>query len=331
MTTPICVLGGGAMGTACACVLAENPQHDVRLWARNPTFASHIAETRFNSRLLPGIRISDSITVTSDQSQALADAEMVVVCIPTRSLTDALTPMAQSIAADAIVVSAVKGIEAETLTRPSELIENVIGQRAIVAFGGPCHAEEVANGKPASVVAAGTDKRAAQRVQQAFATDSLRVYTNADLAGVELAGAFKNVMAIAAGICDGLEYGDNARSALMTRGLAEMVRFGTALGAQTDTFFGLAGIGDLIGTCGSPHSRNRHVGERLGRGESLEDIRQSMQAVAEGVFTAQSVRRLAEERSLDLPIATEVYRVLFEDHSPREATLRLMRRPLKGE
>lgn len=319
------------MGTACACVLAENPDHDVRLWARNPTFASHISETRYNSRLLPGIRIPDSIQVTSDSSAALADARLVVICVPTRALTDALTPMRSSFPNEAIVLSAVKGIETETLTRPSQLIQSVVGEHPVVAFGGPCHAEEVANGKPASVVAAGDDQAAAKEVQRAFATDSLRVYTNNDLTGVELAGAFKNVIAIAAGIGDGLGYGDNARSALMTRGLAEMVRFGTALGASTETFFGLAGIGDLIGTCGSKHSRNRHVGHLLGEGKSLDQIRESMQAVAEGVFTSKSLIQLAEERSLDLPIASEVYQVLFEGRCPKEATINLMRRPLKGE
>lgn len=330
MKTSVCVLGGGAMGTACATVLSARSEHSVNLWVRNPTFASHIAETRVNSRLLPGVTLPASINVSSDPS-VLETANIVVVCVPTKSLRDAMETHKGRIRPDALVVSAIKGIEVETLIRPSQIIQEVLGDRPVVALGGPCHAEEVACGKPASVVAACTDLAAAKTIQAAFSNQSLRVYSNTDLLGVELGGAIKNVIALAAGISDGLEFGDNAKSALITRGLAEMVRFGQVMGASPDTFFGLAGIGDLIATCGSQHSRNRHVGEMLGRGKSLQDIRDSMQAVAEGVFTANSIFHIAKEKQIEMPIASEVYKVLFEDKHPREATLELMQRPLKGE
>ncbi|MEZ6132326.1 MAG: NAD(P)H-dependent glycerol-3-phosphate dehydrogenase [Planctomycetaceae bacterium] len=327
----ICVLGGGAMGTACASVLAENERNEVRLWVRNPTFASHISETRENSRLLPGIRLNTAVTVTANAQQALTHADMVLICVPTRGIRSAIAALRELIPPHALLVSAVKGIEVETLIRPSQMIQELLGSRPLVALSGPCHAEEVALGKPASVVAASETPEWAEEVQQVFSSSNLRVYSNADILGVELAGALKNVIAIAAGISDGLNLGDNARSALITRGLAEMVRFGTAMGACAETFNGLAGIGDLVATCGSRHSRNRHVGELLGQGQSLTQIQDSMQAVAEGVFTARSIYAISQQQGIAMPIADEVYRVLFEDKSPHQATLELMGRPLKEE
>jgi glycerol-3-phosphate dehydrogenase (NAD(P)+) len=331
MLKTICVLGGGAMGTACASVLARNAEHAVRLWVRNPTFATHIAETRENSRLLPGVRLDSAVHVTCDSEVALQAADFVLVCVPTRGIRSALAELQTRMPDRALVISAVKGIEVQTLIRPSQMIQELLGNRPVVALGGPCHAEEVAHGKPASVVAASEQLADAEAVQQLFANGHLRVYSNTDLLGVELGGALKNVIAIASGICDGLDFGDNARSALITRGLAEMVRFGTAMGACADTFYGLAGIGDLIATCGSQHSRNRRVGELLGLGRNLMDIQASMQAVAEGVSTAESIFNIAQQRQIDMPIAAEVYQVLFEGKSPLQATMELMQRPLKEE
>lgn len=327
----ICILGGGAMGTACATVLALEPSHDVRLWVRNSTFARHICETRENSRLLPGIRIPTAVQVTSDAETALSTSTIVVICVPTRGIREAIKNVRPFVPHDALLVSAVKGIENETLIRPSEMLQELLGQRPVVAFGGPCHAEEVARNLPASVVAASDDLASAERIQQAFSGKSLRVYSNQDLLGVELGAALKNVIAIASGIGDGLQLGDNARAALITRGLAEMTRFGTAMGAVIDTFFGLAGIGDLIATCGSQHSRNRKVGELLGRGQSLQQIQDSMHAVAEGVFTARSIMSIAQKKDIDMPITAEVYAVLFEGKSPATATADLMHRPLREE
>lgn len=319
------------MGTACATVLSAEASHSVRVWVRNPVFASHIAETRENARLLPGVKIATSVLVTAVAAEALADADMVVVCVPTRGIREALGSIGNDIPADALMVSAVKGIENDTLIRPSQMIQELLGQRPVVALGGPCHAEEVACGRPATVVAASDDIEHAETVQQAFSNNHLRVYSNTDLPGVELAGALKNVIAIAAGISDGLNFGDNAKAALITRGLAEMVRFSQVMGAEADTFYGLAGIGDLIATCGSQHSRNRKVGELLGLGKSLEEIQNSMSAVAEGVFTARSIRSISRQRNIDMPISDEVFNVLFKNKSPRQATVELMQRPLRPE
>lgn len=319
------------MGTACACLLAGQSENGVRLWLRNPTISQFISETRENSRLLPGIRIPESVEVTSDADRALSDAELILICLPTRALRAALPSLRATIPKDALLASAIKGIEQETLTRPSEIIQEFCGERPVVVLGGPCHAEEAAVGKPASVVAAADRLEDAATVQRAFSSSHFRVYSNTDVVGVELAGALKNVIAIAAGISDGLSLGDNAKSALITRGMAEMIRFGTALGADPQTFAGLAGIGDLIATCGSRHSRNRLVGELIGQGQSLDDIQNSMHAVAEGVFTARSVADIANQQNIEMPIAQEVYRVLFEGRSPRDATVELMERPLKTE
>lgn len=331
MAEMVTVVGAGAMGTACAWVLAQAPDRRIQLWARNPTFARHIEETRENSRLLPGVRLPDNVHVTSDANTAFEGAAAILVCVPTRGLRTAFTELAPFIPQQAILISAVKGIENSTLERPSEILQQVLGARPVAALGGPCHAEEVARRKPASVVAACEVASVAEYVQNLMSTEFLRVYANSDLLGVELAAALKNVIAIAAGICDGLDYGDNAKAALITRGLAEMVRFGVALGSQPETFYGLAGVGDLTVTCCSRHSRNRGVGEQLGRGQSLEQIQKSMNAVAEGVLTARSVVQLAAEHKIEMPIATAVYRVLFENQNPAEATQQLMRRPLRAE
>ncbi len=330
-TKSICVLGGGAMGTACSIVLSEKSTNSVRLWVRNSVFASHIAETRENTRLLPGVRIPASVAVTSDSRRALAGADIVLVCVPTRAIRDSLSSLLEHIPTSALMVSAVKGIEVETLVRPSEIIQEFLGSAPVVALGGPCHAEEAAVGKPTTVVAASDNPTATETVQRTFSNTHFRVYSSADLRGVELAGALKNVIAIAAGIGDGLEFGDNAKSALITRGLAEMVRFGTAMGVNAQTFYGLAGIGDLIATCGSRHSRNRRVGELLGRGNTLASIQESMQAVAEGVYTAKGICAIASQQHVDMPIAHAVHDVLFDGKSPSQATEELMLRPLKQE
>ena len=325
------VLGAGAMGTACAWILAQQSGHHVRLWARNETFARHIHETRENSRLLPHVRLPAAIKVTADPVEALQGADVIVICIPTRGLREALSSLATLIPKSALLVSAIKGIENHSLLRPSQIIQQITGTRPVVVLGGPCHAEEITQKKPASVVAACESLPAAEQIQTLMSTEFLRVYANSDQTGVELGAALKNVIAIAAGICDGLEFGDNAKAALITRGLAEMVRFGAALGADKRTFYGLAGLGDLVTTCNSLHSRNRAVGEALGRGRTLAAIQESMSAVAEGVLTARSVHQIAVEQAIDMPIAAQVYHVLFESKSPREATVELMLRPLKVE
>jgi glycerol-3-phosphate dehydrogenase (NAD(P)+) len=331
MGQKVTVMGGGAMGTACARVLADQHELRVALWVRNASHAAAIASTRENQRLLPGVQLPGHVEVTSDASQAFGDADVVIICVPTRGIRDATQQTREVLPETALLCSAVKGIENESLLRPTQIIAEQLGDRPVVALGGPCHAEEVARQKPASIVAACEDLNCAEQIQRLMSTGYLRIYTNSDQRGVEYSGALKNVIAIAAGICDGLEYGDNARSALITRGLAEMVRFGHALGVQPETFYGLAGVGDLVATCGSRHSRNRNFGEQLGRGRTPEEILGSTEAVAEGVRTAASVVDMARQRNLEMPIATEVFRVLFEGRSPREATEVLMQRPLREE
>jgi glycerol-3-phosphate dehydrogenase (NAD(P)+) len=330
MSERITILGGGAFGTACAVLLAGQSRHEVRLWVRRVDEAAEIAALRENRRLLPGVELPELVTVTADAAWAARDATLVVLAIPSKFLCEALSRLAEHLPPDLPVVSGVKGIEPQTFRRPSEIVAQCLGPRPVVALGGPAHAEEFVRKLPTSVVAAGPEP-IARRVQAAFATDRFRVYTNPDLVGVELAGALKNVVGIAAGICDGLGYGDNAKSALLTRAIVEITRFGTAFGADAGTFQGLAGMGDLITTCVSPYGRNRRVGERLGRGETLDAILADMSAVAEGVTTARSVDALARQRGIDMPITREVVAVLFEGKRAAEATDALMLRPPKAE
>ncbi|MAG93235.1 MAG: glycerol-3-phosphate dehydrogenase [Planctomycetaceae bacterium] len=331
MSAKITVLGSGAMATACSILLSDHPGQDVAMWVRNPDYARDMLEHRENRRLLAGVAIPETIGITSDVAEAVAGADLLVIAIPTAFLREALSNIAPALSDNRPVVSVIKGLENETFMRPSEIIADVLGSRAVVSLSGPSHAEEISRRLPASVVAASGDLALAKHVQAVFSTDRFRVYTNLDIIGVELAGALKNVIAIAAGICDGLKYGDNAKSSLMTRGLVEMTRFGTALGAEASTFAGLAGMGDLITTCNSPYGRNRRVGERLGQGETLSQILETMDAVAEGVTTTRSVHELAEKEGIELPITSEIYRVLFDGESPEEATNSLMLRPPKGE
>ncbi len=331
MTTKIAILGGGAMATACAILLAEHPDQQVSIWARNPDYAKQMQRDRENRRLLPGVLLPENISITSDLELALSDAEYLVAAIPTQFLRSTLVNVKPLLKQPRPVISVIKGIENETFLRPSEIINDVLGNHGVVALSGPSHAEEVARRLPATVVAASGDLGLARQVQRMFNTQRFRVYTNLDLIGVELAGALKNVIAIAAGISDGLGYGDNAKSALMTRGLVEIMRFGVRFGAEAATFSGLAGMGDLITTCVSGYGRNRRVGERLGRGESLAQILAGMDAVAEGVTTARSVFEISEQEGIETPIISEVYRVLFEKKSAADATNSLMLRPLRAE
>ena len=319
------------MATACAILLAEQPSQDVCIWGRNSQQIQEIRALRENRRLLPGIAIPPRIDVTDQLDQALAGADCLVAAIPTQFLRESLSAIAAHLPRPLPVVSVAKGLENGTFMRPTEIISQTLNAPVVAALSGPSHAEEIGRGKPAIVVAASSDLAFARRVQRMFNTERFRVYTNLDVVGVELAGALKNVIAIAAGISDGLGFGDNAKSALMTRGLVEMSRFGTRFGAEAATFSGLAGMGDLITTCVSPFGRNRQVGLRLGQGETLPQILATMVAVAEGVATARSVYEVAEQEGIEMPITREVYGVLFADKSPLAATSSLMLRPLKPE
>ena len=331
MARKVTVLGGGAMGTGCSILLSERPDCSVALWTRNPIQADELSRSRENRRLLPGVRIPESVVVTADIRAAAADADLFVAAIPTAYLREALAVLAPLLSAGRPVVSVIKGIENDTFLRPSEIILELLGPRDVAALCGPSHAEEFTRRLPASVVVAGMNPAFLREVQSLFTTDRFRVYTNHYLVGVELAAALKNVVAIAAGICDGLGYGDNAKAALITRGIVEISRFGVALGAEESTFAGLAGIGDLITTCFSRYGRNRRVGERLGQGAVLSEILAEINGVVEGVTTCKSVYGLAQKRGIDMPIVTEIYRVLFENKSAAAATSSLMTRPPQSE
>jgi glycerol-3-phosphate dehydrogenase (NAD(P)+) len=331
MPQRIAILGSGGMATACTVLLSERSRCEVRIWTRSPERAAELLRDKENRKLLPGVPIPPGVHISGDISEVVDGADLIVAAIPTRFLRDTLTPLAGQIPAGLPAVSVAKGLEIGTLMRPSQIILDVLGPREVAALGGPSHAEEIARRMPAGVVAASSNRQLAERVQNLFSTDRFRVYTNADIVGVELAGAIKNVIAIAAGICDGLGFGDNAKSGLVTRGLVEMIRFGTALGAEAETFNGLAGLGDLVTTCFSRHSRNRHVGECLGKGQHLDQIVAEMSGIAEGITTTRSIAELARQRGIEMPIAAEVYAVLFEQKSPLEATTSLMMRPPKDE
>lgn len=327
--TTFAVLGGGGWGTASAVLLAQNPAHAVRLWSRREDAARELRQRRENARLLPGVPIPPEVLVTSDEAEAVAGADCWVVAVPTAFLRPTVERFA-NFRPNVPVISLTKGIEVSTFRWPSEILAEVLRTDHLAVLSGPSHAEEVARGLPTSVVIASADLGLAVWAQQRFGTDRFRVYTNTDLIGVELAGALKNVIGIAAGICDGLGFGDNAKAALLTRGMVEMTRFGVAHGAEPATFAGLAGVGDLITTCFSPHGRNRRVGYRLGKGEPLADVLAGPQ-VAEGVYTSRSVYERARRTDLDTPIMTAVYQVLHEGKPPLAAVQELMTRRLRDE
>lgn len=326
----VAVLGNGGWGTALA-LLAHGGGSDVRIWGVDADYVGETARSRTNPRYLPRVTIPDGILLTSDAAAASRGATLLVSAVPTQFLRATMTRLAPSLPAGIAVVSVTKGLENATLLRPTEILRATLGPRPLAALSGPSHAEEVARGLPASVVVASDDAALAARVQQVFSGESFRVYASGDVLGVEAAAAVKNVIAIAAGICDGLGLGDNAKAALVTRGNAEIARLGRALGARPETFAGLAGIGDLITTCTSLHGRNRAVGERLGRGESIDAILGSMVQVAEGVRTAESVVGLARRHGVEMPISEQVHRILFDGQSPKAALSELMGRPLKAE
>ena len=327
---PVAVIGDGGWGTALAILLAGRGV-PVRLWSREPDYAEEMARTRRNPRFLPGVPIPAGLTVTGDAAEALEGAALAVSAVPTQFVRPTWRAVARALPPRVPIVSVSKGLELRTLRRPSEVLAEVAGRRPLAVLSGPSHAEEVARGMPAAVVAASRSPRLAREVQALFSTERFRVYRSADVAGVEIAGAAKNVVAVAAGICDGLGLGDNAKAALVTRGAVEIARLGAALGARASTFHGLAGVGDLIVTCASRHGRNRAVGERLGRGESLDSVLAGMEMVAEGVPTTRALVRLARRAGVEMPIAAEVERVLFRGKDPRRALTDLMLRAPKSE
>jgi glycerol-3-phosphate dehydrogenase (NAD(P)+) len=314
------VIGNGGWGTALGMVLAGNG-NEVSIWGPFEDELAPVRETGENSAYLPGVQVPDSIRWTSDPAD-VRGAEMVVVVTPSRFYRSSLETFKPHLPDGVLIVSATKGLDEITHQRMSEVAHEVLG-RDIAILSGPSHAEEVARGIPTAVTIAGEQ---AERMQQAFLGESFRVYTSDDLIGVEIGGTFKNVIAVAAGILDGMQLGDNTKAALITRGLAEITRLGLCLGAKSETFSGLSGIGDLIVTCGSQHSRNRSVGERLGKGESLEQVIGGMKQVAEGIWNAKAARDLAAEHDIEMPITEEVCKIVEEGKDPRQALKDLMSR-----
>lgn len=292
-----------------------------------------LTETRSHRERLPGLTLPDNVSVTGDITYALAKSDLAVLAIPSQYLRSVLRLAAKQLEAQSAVINVAKGIEASSLMRMSEVIleETALAPDKVITLSGPSHAEEVLLEMPTTVVAAGGSAERLERVQQLFSSSAFRVYSSDDLIGVELGGSLKNVIAISAGIADGLGLGDNTKGALITRGLAEISRLGIALGARAETFAGLSGIGDLVTTCASRHSRNRFVGEQIGRGKSLESVLSGMTAVAEGVETSRSAFQLATRYDVEMPITTEIHKVLFEQKKPSEALGDLMGRSLKAE
>ena len=327
----ICVAGDGAWGTALAVNAIEN-NHKVVLWGTFPEYLEQMKISRENTKFLPGVKLPDALEFEADISLALADCSIIICATPTQYLRGVLKKMAGHVPADAVIVNVAKGIELDSWLRISEIIGQELGKVNYVDLSGPSHAEEVARKVPTAVTAAGENIEHAKFVQQALMNSKFRVYTSTDVIGLELGGAIKNVFAIAAGIIDGMKLGDNPKAALMARGIAEMSRLGEALGGKRATFSGLSGIGDLIVTCCSGHSRNRHVGEELGKGKTLDIILKEMgMVVAEGVPTAKGIRTLAKAAGVEIPIIEEIYAVLYENRPAKEAIISLMTRSAKSE
>ncbi len=330
----VSIIGAGSFGTALSVVLGQGG-YPVMLWAREKEVTEGINRTQKNPSYLKEVELPESVSASSSLDEVLRNTDMVLFATPTHAIRDVATTIKPMLKGHEIVVTVSKGIEKDTFMTPSqilvEVLEGKILEDQIGVLVGPSHAEEVGKFKPTTVVAAANSKRVARIIQQTFMTPMFRVYLNHDIMGVEIGAALKNIMAIAAGITDGAELGDNAKAALITRGLHELKRMGVELGASQDTFSGLTGMGDLIVTCTSEHSRNRYVGFNIGQGKKLDEIIEGMNMVAEGVKTTNSVHQWAVKNNIEMPITNAVYRVLFENIDPKDALYELMTRNPKEE
>lgn len=326
----IAIIGDGGWGTANALLLAGYG-HAVTLWGAFPEYIEEMRRTRRNDKFLKGVALPESLLLTSDRAAAVSGADVVVLAPPSKYFAPVMEGFKGLVTNGQLVVSLTKGLCEKTNKRMTELAQEILGLSNVVALAGPTHAEEVARGIPTAIVAACADEAAAKRVQKIWSGPTFRVYTSRDPVGVEIGGAVKNVLAIAVGCSDGMGFGDNTRAALITRGLAEMKRFVVAYGGTPETVSGLAGVGDLIVTCTSVHSRNHSVGERLGRGEKIDDIVGSMQMVAEGVWNAKVVHDLAAKLGVEMPICNLVYALCYENYNAADAVSAMMNRDLKSE
>jgi glycerol-3-phosphate dehydrogenase (NAD(P)+) len=330
----ISIIGAGSFGTAIAVVLGHSG-YSITIWARETEVVDGINQKGFNPEYISDVELPKSVSASYTIEEALKESEMVVFATPSHALREVAGKAKDFLTGSEIIVSVAKGIEQDSLMTPSQILvdvlEGAVLEDQIGILTGPSHAEEVSKFKPTAITASAYSKRAARIIQETFMTPMFRVYLNYDILGAEIGGALKNIMAIAAGIIDGAELGDNAKAALMTRGLHEMKRMGCALGASQDTFSGLTGMGDLIVTCTSEHSRNRYVGYNIGRGKSLNEITSGMNMVAEGVKTAKSVTQWSRRNNVEMPITDAVYKVLFENMDPKDAVNELMTRNAKDE
>lgn len=327
--TRVAVIGAGSWGTAVATLACSHS--DTVLWARRPELAASIAERHVNDAYLSDFELPHALAATADIEAALTGADVIVMAVPSHGFRGVLQEAAHLIRRDVPVVSLTKGVEEGTLKRMTEVVREIVPDAAPGVLTGPNLAKEVMAGHPAASVVAFDDEDVAASLQGLFSTDTFRVYTNPDVVGCEVAGALKNVMAIASGMADGLGFGDNTRAALITRGLAELTRLGVALGGQPMTFAGLAGMGDLVATCISRQSRNRHVGEQLGAGRTLEEVVTEMKMVAEGVKTSRAVVDLAAKHGVEMPIAEQVVKVLYDGQRAVDMIPALMQREAKPE
>jgi glycerol-3-phosphate dehydrogenase (NAD(P)+) len=329
----ITIIGGGSWGTALA-VLACRQEHSVTIWSRDPLVVDGIERTRHNPKYLSTIKIPDRVAVTGNLRAAAKSAELIILACPSQVIRPLLEVISGYVEEKSIFISAAKGIEAVSCKRVSEVVGEMLGQTDDVQFAclsGPSFALEAALGHPTAVAVASSDLQVARRLQGELSTNSFRIYANSDVIGTELAGATKNVMAIAAGMVSGMGFGSNSVAALITRGLTEISRFGLACGGQLETMMGLAGLGDLVLTCTGALSRNRFVGEELGKGKALADVTAGMREVAEGIETTIAVKNLAERKGIEMPITNAVFDVLYSGVAPRTAIERLMTRPLRDE
>ncbi len=328
----VSIIGDGAMGTVLAILLCEK-KIPVKIWGYAPDQLKQIELARENKKFLPGYKIPDAVNFDPDDRSIMTAADLIVSAVPCQYIRSVWTRLKANIPRDVPIVSVAKGIENRTLLRPTQIIADVLGREIrCVALSGPTIADELAGKLPATACVASADETLAERVQHTFNTPWFRVYTNTDILGVELAGAMKNVIAIAAGIVDGVGAGDNAKAALLSRGLAEITRLGVAMGAMPQTFAGLTGLGDLVTTCISPKGRNRSFGERIGKGQTAKQAQAETESVIEGIATCKSVYEgLVQKYNVEMPIAEAVYQVIFEDKSVRTAIAELMTRRLKAE
>jgi len=330
MKKRIAILGDGGWGTALALVLLEN-RHKVTVWGPFPDYIEIIRKERENKLFLPGVTLPAEISWTADRKAAVEKANLVVLAIPTKFFRSVAESFSGLLPDSCCLLSVAKGLDQNSHKRMTQIAQDILGHGPVAALSGPSHAEEVARKIPTAVVVACEDQEYANRLQDIFVSRFFRIYTSDDVAGVELGGALKNVIAIAVGVSDGIGFGDNTRAALITRGLTEITRLGCALGARSSTFTGLSGMGDLIVTCTSRLSRNRAVGERLGQGESIGKILDGMKQVAEGVWNCASARTLAHEADVEVPITEEVYAIIHEGKSPYDAVNSLIGREVKSE